>query len=83
MEKNDTLIFLMNRRLERPHGHYNDWYDYSITPDSIRLQYSGPDKLLVPKVNFGYDFKGDTLMINCHQNYYPNLTRGLKKHLRQ
>jgi hypothetical protein len=83
VEQNDTLIFLTNERLERPHGYCNDWYDYSITPDSIILQYSGPDKLLVPKINFGYDFKGDTLLINYHQDYYPNLTSGLKKYLRK
>ena len=83
IKQNDTLIFLTNERLERPYGYYNDWYDYSITSDSISLQYSGPDKLLVPEINFGYDFKGDTLLINYHQNYYPNFTIGLKKYLKK
>ena len=83
VEQNDTLIFLTNERLERPHGYYNDWYNYSITSDSIRLQYSGPDKLLVPEINFSYDFKGDTLLINYHKNYYPNIANGPKKYLKK
>ncbi len=83
VEQNDTMIFLTNERLERPHGYYNDWYDYSTTSDSLRLQYSGPDKLLVPEISFEYDFKGDTLLINYHQDYYPNITSGLKKYLKK
>lgn len=83
IEQNDTLIFLTNDRLERPRRYYNDWFDYSASSDSLRLQYSGPDKLLVPEINYGYDFIGDTLLINYHRNYYPNLTIGEKKYLKK
>jgi hypothetical protein len=83
IEQNDTLIFLTNERLERPHGYYNDWLKYSATSDSLRLRYSGPDKLLVPEISFGYEFMGDTLLINFHQNYYPNFTIGIKRYLKE
>ncbi len=37
VEQNDTLIFLTNERIERPHGYYNDWYEYTLTTDSLRV----------------------------------------------
>ena len=83
IELNDTLIFLTNIKLERPHGYYNDWYEYSYTTDSITIQYSGPDELLLPPIKYGYDFTGDTLIINFHQTYYPKITTGIKSYLKR
>ncbi len=83
IEQNDTLIFLTNDRMDRPHDYYYDWFEYFVTSDSLSLQYSGPDKILLPLINFGYELIGDTLLIDFHQDYYPNFNAGLKRYLKK
>jgi hypothetical protein len=74
----DTITFLTNdsfgKRISR--------FSYSYTADSITVQYSGPEKILVKPKTFSYAFAGDTLKINISENYYGGLTQGEKKYLR-
>ena len=78
----DTMIFLTNTSIYRPHNNYYDLYGYSYTTDSITIHYTGPDKILVLPMVSKYLFVQDTLMINYKSNYYPTITKGLKKYLK-
>ena len=78
----DTMIFLTNASIYRPHNNYYDLYGYYFTSDSITIHYTGPDKIFVLPMVSKYLFVQDTLIINYKSNYYPTIIKGLKKYLR-
>jgi hypothetical protein len=78
----DSLYFIKNDKLERPHQNYNSSYTYSFTNDSLTIQYSGPNKIYLPPVTYKYDFMGDTLVVNFNKDYYPDIKSAVIKYSR-
>jgi hypothetical protein len=79
----DTMIFITNSSFERPHIYYYDFYSYSYTNDSIKIQYAGPDKIFCFPLTYKYFIVKDTLIIDYSLNYHPNIKKGIKKYLKR
>lgn len=69
-ERQDTINFETNSDLYR--GYYDGLhhFDYSYTNDSITIQYSGPNMILVYPTTHKYELHEKRLIINFESHCY-------------
>ena len=68
---NDTLTFNDESSFSRKfHDGLDHSFKYSYDKDSITIQYSGPDMILVQPTTHHYEFKNNVLLIDFSKGCY-------------